>query len=330
MKPLDSTARHVTRDPSRLIDLTLAVIAGVATVTLNAFAFWLSYAHLHDIAHVNGLPDTARSWAWPGTIDLFIILGETLIIRAKMHGTTDRFAYVLTSVGSTGSVALNVMGVGDGATRMQCIVAATPSVAALIGFAAAMRQLSGYLHPRDVTATPPPAMAAVTAAVTCPPPATLQPGMRDMTSQPPPAMPTVPKPATRASVPAERVTRASVTVARVTGTADSAPADTTGDTATRDDTPNGDIGHLGRAVDDALRDVTHAADGTPLLTAAEVAALKGVKPANVATWKHRDKIAPDPANPQMFHPADVAVAPTAPNSALEMQRRRIDNSSAAQ
>lgn len=125
---------------------TLASGAGLVTITLTAAAFWLSYEHLHDVADANGL-DGARAWAWPGTVDLFIVAGELLILRAALRGRADWFAYLLTGVGSLGSIALNVAGVGTGADPLEYIVAAVPPVAALLAFAAVMRQVHERLVP---------------------------------------------------------------------------------------------------------------------------------------------------------------------------------------
>ncbi|MFC8667060.1 DUF2637 domain-containing protein [Streptomyces sp. NPDC057199] len=125
---------------------TLAGGAGLVTVTLTAAAFWLSYEHLHDVADDNGL-DGIRAWAWPGTVDLFIVAGELLILRAALRGRADWFAYLLAGVGSLGSIALNVAGVGTGADPLEYIVAAVPPVAALLAFAAIMRQVHEQLVP---------------------------------------------------------------------------------------------------------------------------------------------------------------------------------------
>lgn len=118
----------------------LALGAAVVTAALTGGAFWLSYEHLHDVADDNGLGGI-RAWAWPGTVDLFIVAGELLILRAALRGRADWFAYLLAGVGSLGSIALNVAGVGEGAARMEYVVAAVPPVAALLAFAAIMRQV---------------------------------------------------------------------------------------------------------------------------------------------------------------------------------------------
>ncbi|MGW3651876.1 DUF2637 domain-containing protein [Streptomyces sp. NPDC000878] len=134
----------------------LAIGAAVVTVLLTAAAFWLSYEHLHDIAGGNGL-DGARAWAWPATVDLFIIAGELLMLRASLaRQGMDWWAVTLAAFGSLGSIALNVFGVGDGAQPMEYVVAAVPPSAALVAFGALMRQLHERLaqDAQDATASP--------------------------------------------------------------------------------------------------------------------------------------------------------------------------------
>lgn len=123
----------------------LAAGAAVVTIALTGAAFWLSYEHLHDIASGNGLGG-ARAWAWPATVDLFIVAGELLVLRASLRGAIDGWAYALAAVGSLGSIALNVFGVGNGAQPMEYVVAAVPPSAALIAFGALMRQVHDALH----------------------------------------------------------------------------------------------------------------------------------------------------------------------------------------
>jgi hypothetical protein len=122
----------------------LAVGAAVVTIALTGFAFWLSYEHLHDVADDNGL-DGERAWAWPATVDLFIIAGELLILRASLQHRVDPWAIALAATGSLGSIALNIAGVGNGAERMEYVVAAVPPVAALLAFGALMRQVHDAL-----------------------------------------------------------------------------------------------------------------------------------------------------------------------------------------
>lgn len=132
---------------------TLAVIAAVASIALTGAAFWLSYEHLHDVAAAHGLGHSAvRSWAWPATVDLFIVIGEVLILRASLRQAVDPWAIGLTVIGSGGSIALNVAGVGPDADPMNYVVAAVPPIAALLAFGALMRQLHSALAARTESA----------------------------------------------------------------------------------------------------------------------------------------------------------------------------------
>lgn len=127
----------------------LTVAAAVATVAMTAVAFWLSYQHLAEVAAAHSLRGArVRSWAWPATIDLFIVVGELLILRASLTGHLDWWAIVLTVVGSAGSVAFNVAGVGADADAMDYLVAAVPPAAALLAFGALMRQVHAHLTAR--------------------------------------------------------------------------------------------------------------------------------------------------------------------------------------
>ena len=139
-------------DPTR----ALAIAAGVVIVALTAAAFWLSYAHLAEVAHQHGMQDKeVRAWAWPATLDLFIVAGELLMLRAAIGRKVDGWAIGLTVVGSGGSIALNVAGVGSNAELLDYVVAAVPPTAALLAFGALMRQihqaLIGHTVPVEVT-----------------------------------------------------------------------------------------------------------------------------------------------------------------------------------
>jgi len=132
-------------NPHRRATTALAISAGVVTVVLTGAGFWLSYDHLHHIAGGHGLSGNG-AWAWPGTIDGFILVGESLILRASLKGRVDPWAIALAALGSVGSVALNISGVGSGASPLNYIVAAVPPTAALIAFGALMRQVHDALE----------------------------------------------------------------------------------------------------------------------------------------------------------------------------------------
>ncbi len=148
----------------------LAIGAAVVTVLLTGAAFWLSYEHLHDIAGGNGL-DGARAWAWPATVDLFIIAGELLMLRASLaRQGMDWWAVALAAFGSLGSIVLNVAGVGYGADPMEYVVAAVPPSAALVAFGALMRQLHERLAQDSQDAPASPAVPSVPAVLDVVPP----------------------------------------------------------------------------------------------------------------------------------------------------------------
>ncbi|WP_322984650.1 DUF2637 domain-containing protein [Streptomyces sp. S584] len=144
-------------DPSR----ALAIAAGLVIIALTGAAFWLSYAHLAEVALAHGLGAAKeRAWAWPATLDLFIVAGELLMLRSALANRVDWWAITLTSVGSLGSIVLNVAGVtGDRdpsvVPLLDYVVAAVPPTAALLAFGALMRQvhqaLAGHVAEETVT-----------------------------------------------------------------------------------------------------------------------------------------------------------------------------------
>lgn len=134
------------------------IAAGVVIVALTAGGFWLSYAHLAQVAGQHGLGSSpVRQWAWPATLDAFIIAGELLMLRAGLRRVTDWWAITLTATGSVGSIALNVAGVsGTGNTStvplLDYVVAAVPPTAALLAFGVLMRQIHQLVaEPTDAT-----------------------------------------------------------------------------------------------------------------------------------------------------------------------------------
>ncbi|WP_327368863.1 DUF2637 domain-containing protein [Streptomyces sp. NBC_01217] len=123
------------------------VAAGVVIVALTTGGFWLSYAHLAEVAGQHGLGSSpTRQWAWPATLDAFIVAGELLMLRAGLRAVSDGWAVALTATGSVGSIALNVAGVsGTGhpgpVPLLDYVVAAVPPTAALLAFGVLMRQI---------------------------------------------------------------------------------------------------------------------------------------------------------------------------------------------
>ncbi|WP_251067986.1 DUF2637 domain-containing protein [Streptomyces sp. ISL-22] len=123
------------------------VAASIFIIALTAGAFWLSYAHLADIAGQHGLGTSPiRRWAWPATLDAFLVAGELLMLRAGLRRVTDKWAIAVTAIGSVGSIALNVAGVtGTGKASavpfLDYVVAAVPPAAAMVAFGVLMRQI---------------------------------------------------------------------------------------------------------------------------------------------------------------------------------------------
>ncbi|MCD9877038.1 DUF2637 domain-containing protein [Streptomyces guryensis] len=161
------------------------VAAGVVIVALTMAGFWLSYAHLAEVAGQHGLRSSpARRWVWPATLDAFIVAGELLMLRAGLRRVTDRWAIALTATGSVGSIALNVAGVnGTGSAGtvplLDYVVAAVPPTAALLAFGVLRRQIhqlvdqpAGHLDPAPAQTSEPPVTApAEPVQPAAPPPA---------------------------------------------------------------------------------------------------------------------------------------------------------------
>ncbi|WP_247597691.1 DUF2637 domain-containing protein [Streptomyces sp. RKND-216] len=178
--------------------------AGAVILVLTVAAFWLSYAHLADVAKEHGLASSPeRAWAWPGTIDLFILAGEVLMFRAALRGAWDWWAFALTAAGSLGSIGLNVAGVEQDALSLEHVVAAVPPTAALLAFGALMRQVHGLVTDTSTADEPEHAPAALAPAEE-PAPTTTQ-----VEQEPAPVEPVkAPAPAPAVSVPAPLVEHA--------------------------------------------------------------------------------------------------------------------------
>lgn len=150
----------------------LTVAAAGVIVALTVAAFWLSYAHLESVAANHGLASSAaRAWAWPATLDLFIVAGELLLLRASLTARTDWWAVGLTVTGSGSSIALNISGVGAHAHTLAYVVAAVPPTAALLAFGALMRQVHDALTDTPATTADPVSDATAPSGVVAPEPA---------------------------------------------------------------------------------------------------------------------------------------------------------------
>ncbi|MGW2847894.1 DUF2637 domain-containing protein [Streptomyces sp. NPDC001108] len=139
-----------TRNNTQTAEQYALAAAGCVIVALTIAGFWLSYAHLAEVASQHGLGGSpARQWAWPATLDAFIVAGELLMLRAGLRRTPDWWAIALTASGSLGSIALNVAGVNGTGTApvpfLDYVVAAVPPTAALLAFGVLMCQIHQHV-----------------------------------------------------------------------------------------------------------------------------------------------------------------------------------------
>jgi Protein of unknown function (DUF2637) len=92
----------------RTVESCYVVMAFVAVVATGV-GFWLSYAGLHSFDVRAGLRGP-EAWAWPSSVDLFILAGELgITISTLRDGATDWRAWVYFAMGCGPSVTFNVL-----------------------------------------------------------------------------------------------------------------------------------------------------------------------------------------------------------------------------
>jgi hypothetical protein len=124
----------------RVITVSVTILA-VSVAAATVIGFWLSYAGLHGFAERNGLAG-AEAWAWPASVDLFVIAGELGITISAVRRKRDPAAWVYLVLGFGASVAFNVLHVATWTIGWgRYAVAAVPPVAAMLALAALMRQV---------------------------------------------------------------------------------------------------------------------------------------------------------------------------------------------
>jgi Protein of unknown function (DUF2637) len=156
---------------ARVIESCYILMAAV-TVIATGVGFWLSYAGLHSFAVLAGLSGP-EAWAWPASVDLFILAGELgITISTLRDGRPDWRAWGYFFAGCGPSVTFNVLHVTSRFPAWgKYAVAATPPVAAVLALAALMQQVISlpaalrHMHARQEPVTPP----AVTPARDKPP-----------------------------------------------------------------------------------------------------------------------------------------------------------------
>lgn len=150
--------------------------AVTVSILMTVVAFWLSYSHLHSIAGEHGVTSTARAWAWPAIVDLFIVVGEITLVLASLGAMNPAAGWSLTIGGTITSVTINVWGVGAIADPLTYVVAGIPPIASLISFGVIMRYLHVYLtRGRRDTPAPTPVTTVTRTPVTPPAPVTQTP-----------------------------------------------------------------------------------------------------------------------------------------------------------
>lgn len=125
----------------RVVESCYAAMA-VVTIIATAVGFWLSYAGLHSFAVLAGLSGP-EAWAWPASVDLFILAGELgITISTLRDGRPDWRAWGYFVAGCGPSVTFNVTHVFSHFPPWgKYAVAATPPVAAVLALAALMQQI---------------------------------------------------------------------------------------------------------------------------------------------------------------------------------------------
>ena len=138
MKPNESS-------PARLWALrtimTLIVALIISVIAATIVGFWLSYAGLHAFAFRAGLRGP-EAWAWPASVDLFILAGELGVTISAVRGKTDKIAWAYLIGGALLSVLFNIVHVWLHPVWWgRYAVAAVPPVAAMLALAALLRQV---------------------------------------------------------------------------------------------------------------------------------------------------------------------------------------------
>lgn len=115
------------------------MVAAVATAT--GIGFWLSYSNLHDFAIRTGTHG-AEAWAWPGSVDLFIVAGEAALLIGFLMHKKDPWGWVYLILGFSMSATGNVLHIMHGSLPWWApdATAGVPPVAALLALSALLRQ----------------------------------------------------------------------------------------------------------------------------------------------------------------------------------------------
>ena len=91
-----------------LRDGDLAVRTAVAgTVLIAAFAFWLSFTALSDLARRSGV-EAGQAWAWPLIVDGLIVVATVAVVALDRHASA-WYPWLLLMAGTMVSVTANAL-----------------------------------------------------------------------------------------------------------------------------------------------------------------------------------------------------------------------------
>ena len=106
----------------------------ISVIAATIVGFWLSYAGLHAFAFRAGLRGP-EAWAWPASVDLFILAGELGVTISAVRGKTDRIAWAYLIGGAALSVLFNIVHVWLHPVWWgRYAVAAIPPIAAMLAW----------------------------------------------------------------------------------------------------------------------------------------------------------------------------------------------------
>ena len=102
-----SSAHLLASLAQRVVRAAIVALAA-ATIAATVVGFWLSYAGLHSFAVRSGLRGP-EAWAWPASVDLFILAGELGVTISAIRRQRDPLARCYLLAGFGPSVAFNVL-----------------------------------------------------------------------------------------------------------------------------------------------------------------------------------------------------------------------------
>lgn len=127
--------------------------------------FIISFGALRDLAAVKGI---AYPWLYPAMVDGGLIIFKAIVLRASLHGRTDRYAWSMAAAATAVSVTLNVLHVPAGMDQIWLAraMAALPPLVILAAFVAVTRRVRESVTAVDLVAAHDKAVAALATMTT--------------------------------------------------------------------------------------------------------------------------------------------------------------------